>query len=1380
MARGLYLDPGIPDGEPLLPVPGPRQRPPEVFGPPAAVPRPVPSVKPSAPPKPTPTAPEPQRQRGQRKAAGSVELQQAIDDMPSVHDLLAGMEQHPTWQQWSPEQKQELVDLYHGIVTRNSTPYKSADPQRRSMMEARIQRKEPEQAALEMGLPAKPDYALTEPERMEALAKRAVNAGPVGQVQQAFTGKPTFDARNNVSPEDAGEWMATLAGAGASYAPAAVMAAGAGLAGAPAVVAGLAAGAPGAAATAYNQYQSGELTMPEAIRQGVVDTGVSGLTQLAAPVKSVVGRNAVQTAIGAAGDVAQGREVTPESLAADLAFSVATDAGPLAKNIQGMMGRPDAPTPKVDTQPAVSQASAPQSTPAQPAAPFTGSATQRDFYVLSLIRKGDASPEALSIISADGNDRGNAGTIPAGRARVFLERSGLDFKDVSMVMRKDYADRDVPVAELPRLMSQLPERAAQIKAERAAAFEASRQQEAEQTPAAADQPAFTGKANKAYWDEQQRLVQQADDDIPDWSDVPAVSPLNDARQKLGAAAAADNKADAQAGRVGTTAKGVNLPDAKGRYQSANLELGDFLRRNKEVAGTVTQRLADKIREGFREKFISFPKLKEAAKKPFFADAVEALRQGRPLHRIASGQAADDLARVLTPLKDAKQLDFMGDYLMVRNWVDDLENGRVESVPGGFKLQDLQAEKLAMEQVMKVNPDIAEAVARHDVLMEGVRGELVNLQKLDPETARPFYFPHKVQDFINRRGGGYLKGRKLNEPQRKYLKERKGTKRDVLTDYVEVMYDHLRGVYRDNQADDLLFKTAEAYDIRKRKPADVDLSPAPGKRAMWRNEEWTIKGVGPKGLTLEKPGSGPVNAKNVTVIPDGYVLFQPASGKNMIPVETATGRTVTTIGTPKRAVVIPEELNDVLLNYKADVIKPQAISSVVAKANTMFKRLVLGQSVLTAPKRFIPYNRRNLVSDTANMFTLFGAEPFGKIPQAAKDLLAHARGESVPRIQEAIKRGVIGSGNVAQEIGTAKQLEPFARFRESDMQSLIGEPRRFIKFIENKLSGVSETRENLYRLAVFYTNLDRMQAGKPMAEGISDLQGLSDPVNAAAKVAREGLIDYGDQTQFTEEMRRSLIPFVAWLKGNTEWHLKLLQKYGPKAVVGKGAVGAARGAAWVLPRLAVLHGAAMAWNEFMHPEQEELLDEETKGRWHINTGMYDEEGNPIVFSDPLALDDFAETIGLGGITPDLRALLRGERTLAEVAKERGWRLAEGPGRMAMEAVGPAAKAPAALVGVKTYPRLGYVYDQGQRPLNAAGELGLSAIPGVGEVLSGKTDKTPQKMLGLTSENLTGLKPNRRGPQTDKDEIRTENTREDYFIEPIRRIAERAVELFSPQP
>jgi hypothetical protein len=317
-----------------------------VYGPPSPPPRPTPqpAPKPYANPNNKPQAPVYGRRPGEdapsstgpqnRRVNGSQQKQKVIDTFPSFDDLRQSLMDEGEWPD-DAETQQKLASLYHAKVTQRSTSYKSADPNRRAMMDARISQTI---GGGELQVPAVPadllDERMTSEGPVSNVVMNVVNQSPIGQGYKAITGQDRFRTREaQGGAEQTAETIGNIGTSLATFGGAAGMttkaAAAAGLS------PWLSTVLPGMAGTLANSIpqnaaavRSGQMDLG----QGALNVGVDALAGgLLGPLSQLIpgntamqafNRNAAQTGVQTAADLSKG--VLPN--AQDLAINIGSGA----------------------------------------------------------------------------------------------------------------------------------------------------------------------------------------------------------------------------------------------------------------------------------------------------------------------------------------------------------------------------------------------------------------------------------------------------------------------------------------------------------------------------------------------------------------------------------------------------------------------------------------------------------------------------------------------------------------------------------------------------------------------------------------------------------------------------------------------------------------------------------------------------------------------------------------------------------------------------------------------------------------------------------------------------------------------------------------------
>lgn len=734
-------------------------------------------------------------------------------------------------------------------------------------------------------------------------------------------------------------------------------------------------------------------------------------------------------------------------------------------------------------------------------------------------------------------------------------------------------------------------------------------------------------------------------------------------------------------------------EARGKYTPEQVrgsvkEVSDFFDRS-EKAPSAPRRIAQAVVADVKKKFLTFPELR-GPKKELFADARNELRLLADVQDVSARKAVDAMRGVLGRL-DKSQVDLLRRKVFIEDLLETESRGL--ALPEGLDQTVLAMEKSRIDGLLKSDPDLSAAYTRHKSLWDAITDDLVGRGKLDRESAFKNYIHHDVLDYFAESGLGV--GGKLRSPKRGYLKQRFGSEKDILTDYLAVQYRSLSRLFRDNAIDDGLTRLAERYHQAE----------APGGYVEWSPGISISGGKSVPGQTVANMTERLVNQLPPEIRADVAALLESESGK------------------PIRRFNIPRELAETLDNFRDEVRAP---------IGGMAQRLTSGWKQLMLNKNPIRYNRRNLIGDferAANVMPqAFGKDGAATLKRSVKEVFDAARGKYSDDYKLAMENDVVGTGEIAREIGELRSLEEFRHLADGKYAGFKHPLRTAGKWLRD----VSVTRENILRYHVFKYNLERMRAGKPILEGVSDVRGMTDQVKAIGKVARESLGDYGALTPFEKSLRRGLVPFYSWLKINTQFWPMLFTRRGGTAAVSHGIAKGIGFGARKVAQASAIYAAAYLWNTTMQEEQEGQLPKWQRERFHINTGVKDDKGQWITITEPTALSDFMETIGLHGIDSDVRQLLNGQLSAWDFAAERVKR----PVNALAQRITPAVKAPVEAVTKRQF------FPDVFEPRPGPGGLeGLAEGAGVGEFVSGKglgryaeTFKTPQIYGGRTSDPM----------------------------------------------
>jgi hypothetical protein len=656
----------------------------------------------------------------------------------------------------------------------------------------------------------------------------------------------------------------------------------------------------------------------------------------------------------------------------------------------------------------------------------------------------------------------------------------------------------------------------------------------------------------------------------------------------------------------------------------------------------------------RAAFTLFPKLRgketvadvklgDVPAKTAFADARDMLRVGLDIGRTAPRKAVEGMAGVVGRL-DKSQVEILGHKVFIEDFIEALS--REGKVPGGFDKTALLKERARLDQIIAKDPAIKKALGRDTELAEAVRSELIERGRLDKGQARQRYIHHDVLDYINR--AGFAMPRRVKNPVRTYLFGRKGSQRDILTDFLTVRYESLGRTIRDNMVEDLVENVARRY--HKPKPK--------GGRVPEGYEEWTVEGF--RSLA---PRARTITEKVIAEVTEGTLKDLPKEVQREV-------LAIVYGGTKAKTYNIPSQLAETLNNIRGDLYEPGSAGLLLGK----WKQFVLN-------KNPVRYNRRNFIGDFERAFhatpEAFRSGGWKRMRKVVGEIVDASRGKFSDDYKLAMDHSVVGSGMIPHEIGRLRRLPEFEHLAEGRMSDW----RHPIEYVGRQLRNLSEARENLLRLQVFYANLKRIRAGKEPFTGISDVKGMTDKIDIAAKVSRESLGDYGAFTSFENaKLRGGLMPFFSWMKINSTFWPLLVGRKGWKAGAKRIALRAPVTAARVVTKATGLYVAAAVWNNTVQEKQEAALPSYVRERFHINTGLKDKHGKWITFTEPTALADFMDTFGLSGMDTDVRQMLKGQISVWDFVGKRTKQMAVSPVEAAGSRLTPFIKAPAqALLG-----------------------------------------------------------------------------------------------------
>ena len=724
-----------------------------------------------------------------------------------------------------------------------------------------------------------------------------------------------------------------------------------------------------------------------------------------------------------------------------------------------------------------------------------------------------------------------------------------------------------------------------------------------------------------------------------------------------------------------------------KTKSPDADIENFFGRTQRLPySKKVSKLLDRIKEGLRERFVPRHLLSNTPENAIYHDMIRTMPEER---RAAGDKAIRDIVKVLDNDGTVQALDSAGFDLLRRKVFtqDILHEAEIDrSVAGNLKLDQLKAENKRLDDLIEQVPSVKKAYEARQKLWKDVSADLVERGVLDEETAKnQAYVRHFVLDLAEKNRPTGFKRKRLSEPYRAYSKQRKGSHKDISTDYLAVEVRALSDIYMDNAVEDMANKVGEladkrAYykDLAKTHNAENPDNPTTPEKLALQDDyvEWHYK----------RPNifyrASTMNEAKVAALVEN--MAEDAGG--MIQIPASEMRSALVMGGKRKGMLLPKELaaqlDDLPVNKRTNLV--------VESFSKPFVQFIKRWYLRTNPLR---YNFRNMLGDTEGVNVAGQTAALKKIPEAMK-LLFTKTGEEYEILQ---KYGGAGS-SLWNEMGDYSKLPEFEKFRNITKQkdfvsvtkAILGTPLRMIKGVGNIEQTLTQLREDILRTAVFLHNYEKLKAGESVRHWAGNKANVmeiakTDPGRAAVKISRETLGDYGNFTPFENNaLRQGLVPFYSWMKINAMRWPTVVKNSAAEGLAGKTiALGAAKlglnVGLWTVRAMAV-YGAAYLWN---HRDDEAQNKEASLPFWlraqpHVNIA------NKTIWGQT-SLSDFAEwgdAEELSGVLWRHEAgFLNNKETALEAAKV----IAKAPVEKIYQALNPYLKAPiVGITGVETHP------------------------------------------------------------------------------------------------
>ena len=597
-----------------------------------------------------------------------------------------------------------------------------------------------------------------------------------------------------------------------------------------------------------------------------------------------------------------------------------------------------------------------------------------------------------------------------------------------------------------------------------------------------------------------------------------------------------------------------------------------------------------VKEGVEDIFSFEPKLKHF---PKFRNAV---RLFKGVSKDARDYSTKAVYSIIGNLDD-------GEFEVFRKIIalqDIVENGTQGlRLPMDIPLEEYEEALEHYRQYETAN--VKRALDKHKELMEAVAYDLVKRGKLDEESVREYYYPHRIlgnERLFEAKGVPI----RIKKPYRAYTKRRTGSAKLIDMDYIEVMLKHLTRVFIDNAIDDFVNEQARIYNAMPvTKEARDKLF---GTKGPQPNQIYNIDGEEYVAWQYQ-PGNAFYIAHTLTERAILDALEEGATVKELI--EDEKIKKALAVGRKHQMFLLPLEIADKLSSFR----KPKEYNrlyQLAVEGVTLWKRIVLDFAG-------IPYQLNNIIGDAMN---LYREDPiaFTKFFEAISALRGNPEFKAL--IEAAERQRVIDSGfygaftqNIDPEIASklGLKLGPIAKYEQA-----------------------STFRENILRLAKFMKDMERIQAGKKVVTKTVDIRGLS-PEEAAGKVAREAIVDYQGISERMANMRQFWLPFATFYIENAKSWAKYVAKHPGNLLIKFG-----------VPAVMLY-----IWNNLIQDDDDELPDY-FKDQFHINTGFRTADGKLIIISLETPLDIAKNMIGLDKLDDNVKAVLGGDKNILEAARD----------------------------------------------------------------------------------------------------------------------------------
>jgi len=342
-------------------------------------------------------------------------------------------------------------------------------------------------------------------------------------------------------------------------------------------------------------------------------------------------------------------------------------------------------------------------------------------------------------------------------------------------------------------------------------------------------------------------------------------------------------------------------------------------------------------------------------------------------------------------------------------------------------------------------------------------------------------------------------------------------------------------------------------------------------------------------------------------------------------------------------------------------------------NTFVKR-----NILFNPLYAIPFHVTNFIGDAHKVLTALPSALKSKhLVNYWKAIIDAHKGNKPELFGKAQEYGVIGSGWLGADVKSVEALIP--EIERAELSGASDVLLNKLKRLFNALKVRGESREDWLRYALF-ERLTEMQAQdvditKYAVKDTAVVKGITDPVQQAAKIARDIMGDYSAIGKSGVMLSDLVVPFYRWMHLNLPWWPRMIKEYAKQGNTGRlTAALVAAAAPYILSTL---------WN-YSDPDRRKF--EKNLPYWkRWNFHIVSLHGKKMYYVN-LPLDDFMEFVGVPEHILDFQRYQRGMIDVPELVKRIAINSYHEPGMKIINSIGGFAGVIRDAIGVQTFPEI----------------------------------------------------------------------------------------------